>query len=206
MTRIVAGSAKGRKLKVPATKTRPTSEKVREAIFSRLCARGFIEGGAVLDLFAGSGALAFEAVSRGARLATLVDVSAGAVKLLRDNARVVQDSVDGRDVEIHIFNAKAYNFVKEESQYIYDVVFIDPPYNYENEHLNALLEGLIGHIASDAMIIVERDVRSPQPVWPRGWNLDDERTYGDTRVWSAQAGADVEDTQEETLSSKNTRT
>ena len=166
MTRIVAGAAKGRTIKVPASGTRPTSERVREALFSRLDHLGYIEGCAVLDLYSGSGALGLEAASRGAAFVECVESSRKAAELIRANARAL--------------NLRA----KDPSQTAFDVVFLDPPYDLDEGRLAAVLARLPGVLAPDGVAVVERSSRSPEPAWPAGFATTDERAFGDTRIFS----------------------
>lgn len=178
MTRIVAGQAKGRTLKVPASGTRPTSDRVREALFSRLDHLGYIDECEVLDLYAGSGALGLEAASRGASFVQLVESSRQAVEVCRANIKSVR-------LDVVVDTAKVENWLAREPNRRFDLVFLDPPYAINEEELGAVLEALPPHLAGDAMIVVERSSRSPQPRWPAGCQQVDERSWGDTRAWSA---------------------
>lgn len=178
MSTIIGGQARGRALKVPASGTRPTSARVREALFSRLEHRGYIADCTVLDLFSGSGALALEAMSRGAARAVAVDAAQAATRIIATNARAL-----GLDVEV--VTAKAETYVATGAVGPFDVVFIDPPYDISEEILTRVLAGLPGKMAGDGMVVVERSKRAPQPTWPAELVLEDERTWGDTRVWSA---------------------
>ena len=159
MIRIVSGSAGGRRLGTPTgSGTRPTSDRVREALFSRLDHLDVLSGARVLDLYAGSGALAFEAMSRGAAHALLVESDRGAGAVARRNAQV-------------------------------DLVFLDPPYDLPDDRLGDVLALLVGHrwLAPDALVVVERSSRGPQPAWPVGLAEAGERRYGETKVWFADA-------------------
>ncbi len=178
MTRIVAGSAKGRTIQVPKSGTRPTSERVREALFSRLEHFGYIQGCVVLDLYAGSGALALEALSRGATAAVAVEAHGGAVKIISANASALE-------LPLQVVNAKVDTYLTGLNAQQFDLVFLDPPYDLSEESLAKTLELLVAHLKDDAMVVVERAVRSAQPLWPAGLELDDERKWGDTRVWTA---------------------
>lgn len=180
MTRIIAGSARGRRLDVPAAGTRPTSDRVREALFSRLESIDAIRSARVLDLFAGTGALGLEALSRGARSADLVDRAASAVRVCRRNVRAT-----GLPARVHQAGAAAYLAGGGE----WDLVLIDPPYDFPDADLDALLADLAGHLSEDAVVVVERSARSPAPgapAWAPGWVG---RTYGETTVWLADAAA-----------------
>ncbi|MFY9263562.1 MAG: 16S rRNA (guanine(966)-N(2))-methyltransferase RsmD [Actinomycetaceae bacterium] len=178
MSRIVAGSARGRNIKVPDTGTRPTSSRVREALFARLENRGYIKDCAVLDLYAGSGALALEALSRGATRAVAVDISQGATRIISQNARSL-------GLYLTVVNSKAESYLSTHYDGPFDLVFIDPPYDIAEEQLTRLLETLPPHLTSDGLVVVERGKRQPEPTWPPELELDNERTWGDTRVWSA---------------------
>ena len=180
MTRIVAGAAKGRVLKVPPSGTRPTSEKVREALFSNLEHRGFIEGCEVLDLYAGSGALGIEAASRGASYVECVEFAPKAAQLIRTNAE---------GLPVTVAHQKAELWVKLPPNRAYDLVFLDPPYDLPEEKLAEVLAGLLPHLAHDAAIVVERSSRSPEPAWPDGIELTSEKKWGDTRAWIAQVSS-----------------
>ncbi|UVJ55023.1 16S rRNA (guanine(966)-N(2))-methyltransferase RsmD [Trueperella pyogenes] len=178
MTRIVAGTAGGRNLRVPKAGTRPTSERVREAMFSRLDHYGYIEDCAVLDLYAGSAALGLEAKSRGARRVVSVEASRAAADVARSNAASTGLAID-------VVPMRAETYLASEPSEKFDIAFLDPPYDVAESDLTLVLELLVPHLAEDAMVVVERDKRSPEPTWPHGLELDHDRTWGDTRVWSA---------------------
>lgn len=196
MTRIVAGSAKGKTLRVPKSGTRPTSEKVREAMFSSLENRGFIRGCQIVDLFSGSGALGLEAKSRGAESVVCVEAARPAAEIIRENALAAR-----LDVSVVAMKAETWvaqereriatapgvgtNTEPEQEQMGYDVVFMDPPYIYGEPKLAQLLVAMAEILAPDGIAVVERDHKSPQPLWPEGWELIGDKTYGDTRVWTA---------------------
>lgn len=182
MTRIVAGSAKGRSLTVPPSGTRPTSERVREAVFSRLEHWGFIDGCAIVDLYAGSGAFALEALSRGASYGECVEASSAAAHVIRENARRCH-------LNPHVSCQKAQTWAARTPQRQFDLAFLDPPYALESSELEQILVRLMPHLADDAMILVERDKRSAEPTWPVGVELVDERVWGDTRIWFARRRA-----------------
>ena len=177
--RVIAGSLKGRELKVPKTVTRPTSSRVREALFSSLqhMLAGF-DDLAVLDLFAGSGALGIEALSRGAAHAVMVDDDAGAVKVITGN--LASHGIDAR-----VLRADALVLTAAPSAYgAFDVVFADPPYAMGNADVERLLAQLGdgGWLADGAVVVVERAAKS-DIAWPDGYEDVVKRTYGDTAVW-----------------------
>lgn len=186
MTRIVAGTAKGRVLAVPKSGTRPTSERVREALFSRLEHFGYVRGCIVADLFAGSGAIGLEAASRGAAQVVCVEAHAPAVKVIHGNIRFA-----GLSSQVCVIAKKVDTYLSAQPGEIptFDLAVLDPPYAFSEEALKRTLALLAPHVADDAMIVVERDKKSPEPSWPDGWELVDERAMGDTRIWSAQLTA-----------------
>ncbi|MCI7551538.1 MAG: RsmD family RNA methyltransferase [Actinomycetaceae bacterium] len=181
MTRIVAGSAKGHQLKVPPRGTRPTSERVREGLFSRLEHYGYIQGCNVLDLFGGTGAIALEAKSRGAANVVCVENAPSAINTIRTNIRAT-----GLDIRLATQSVESY--LSGPPEYAWDLVFLDPPYAFADDALDQLLERLVPYLADDALVVVERDKKSPEPHWPGGLVQDDDRRWGDTRVWSAVVG------------------
>ncbi|MFC3893653.1 16S rRNA (guanine(966)-N(2))-methyltransferase RsmD [Lentzea rhizosphaerae] len=183
MTRIVAGTAGGRRLKVPPKGTRPTSERVREALFSSLEAMMDLEGAKVLDLYAGSGALGFEALSRGAGHATFVESDKRAAEVLKGNARELGFG------NTTIANRTAEVFVTGEGDK-FDVVFADPPYAVSDDELAKVLNGLVPRLAGDAVLIVERASRSGEPAWPDEVEPLRAKRYGDTAVYWAQVRTD----------------
>ncbi len=190
MTRIVAGSAKGRVLRVPAKGTRPTSERVREALFSRLDHMGVLEGARVLDLYAGSGALGLEAASRGASKVELVEKAPGATKALLENIRTTGLPAQCRMVSVASFLGGRSGQVLEGD---IDLVLVDPPYDVAEEELTQVLSLLGPWLTKDALVVVERSTRSPEPSWPGFLVLEDERRWGETTAWFAGPPLDSED-------------
>jgi 16S rRNA (guanine966-N2)-methyltransferase len=172
--RVVGGRFGGRGLVAPRGRsTRPTSDRVREALFSILGA-GAVEGARVLDLFAGSGALGIEALSRGAAEALLVDSSAAAVAAIRRNLQSL-----GAEAEVRRQDALAYLRSASRDARQYDLVFLDPPYRHAGALGAELSAALAPVLASDARVVAESDRRAPL-------ELDlvalDERRYGDTLI------------------------
>ena len=125
MTRIIAGEARGRTIKVPAEGTRPTADRAREGLFSSLTARWGFAGSSVLDLFAGSGALGLEAASRGADEAVLVESSADAVKIIRHNMGVVKHP------GVRVQEMKVSTYLASAPRKHFDLVLADPPYAFD---------------------------------------------------------------------------
>jgi 16S rRNA (guanine966-N2)-methyltransferase len=180
VTRIVGGAAKGRRLTVPHRGTRPTSERAREALFNSLRAHLDIEGAHVLDLFAGTGAVGLEALSRGAAQVVLVDSDRAAGDVVRRNIDAV--SLPGATL---VRRPAASYLTGPTPPTPFDLVFADPPYAYGDEQLAALLAALAGPgwLAEHAMIVVERAARSAEPQWPAGIALVTQRRYGEGQLW-----------------------
>lgn len=190
MTRIIAGLAGGRRLTVPGgSQTRPTSDRVREAIFSRLEHVGILAGARVLDLYAGSGALGLEAVSRGAREVLLVESAKTAAAVASRNLGTVCEAVRaaGGEVAGRVRAEPVARVVGQRAPSPYDLVFLDPPYELGEEEVSGVLAALMsqGWLAPEAVLVVERSARTPAPRWPSGIEGSTERTYGETRVWYA---------------------
>lgn len=182
MTRIIAGVAGGRRLLTPpGSGTRPTSDRVREAVFGRLEHLDAIAGGHVVDLYAGSGALGLEAVSRGATSALLVESDRKAAATIDKNVRHL--GLAGVHVRAGTVEAVVSGPLSPRA----DLVFIDPPYAVTDEALAEVLARLVEHgsLAVDAILVVERSSRSAEPVWPAGIELIGPRRYGETTCWFA---------------------
>lgn len=192
MTRIIAGFAGSLQLAVPRSGTRPTSDRVREAIFSALQARDVLDGARVLDLYAGSGALGLEAASRGASHVTLVDRAAAARRVVQDNAERVRRAAP-RDAqpEIVVSSQPVQSFLGG-SRGTWDVVFLDPPYELGSAELRHNLEALVSRMAPDGVVVVERSARDRPPDWPPGLELERRRDYGDTALYWLASGETAE--------------
>ena len=182
MTRIVAGSAKGRTLAVPKSGTRPTSERVREALFSRLDHMNVLEGATVLDLFAGTGALGLEALSRGAARATLVEKASAAARVASANVRAT-----GLPARVVTADVRAYLGARSGEALAgeVDLVFIDPPYDIAEGDMTTVLSALAPWVGPDSLIVVERSTRAPAPTWPPFLVLEDTRAWGETVAYFA---------------------
>lgn len=192
--RIISGRFKGFNLAAPKTGTRPTTDRAKEAIFSHLDALGALEGAAVLDLFAGTGALGFEALSRGATSATFVDSAPAAVALLKKaTAEIRRHSQWKADLSAEVRKAKAEAFVAKISAGVpeprYSLVFLDPPYEYSAEDFDALLSALARSeaLANGAIIVAERSARGAAPTVPPEWNIAGEKAYGETKIYYFEA-------------------
>ncbi|GAA1753536.1 16S rRNA (guanine(966)-N(2))-methyltransferase RsmD [Agromyces humatus] len=188
MTRIIAGFAGSLSLQVPRSGTRPTSDRVREAIFSALEARDAIDGAAVLDLYAGSGALGLEAVSRGAAEAVLVERAKAAADICRRNADAVKRRAHGSAPRVSVVQRAVAAYL-EGTRGPFDLVFIDPPYDLPESALAHDLALLAPLLADEAVVVVERSSRSAEPEWPAGISPDRRRDYGETALWWAAADA-----------------
>lgn len=186
MTRIIAGAAGGRSLRTPPGEgTRPTSDRVREALFSRLEHLDALAGRDVLDLYAGSGALGLEALSRGARRVVLVESNRRAAAVISANiAAVARGGLAGR---AHARTDRVERVLKTVPEAGFDLVLIDPPYALAEAEIAEVLRLLTtGWLAPGALVIVERSGRSPEPDWPAGLVADGSKRYGDTTMWFAQ--------------------
>lgn len=171
--RVVAGTLRGRPLIAPrGPTTRPTSDRVREALFSVL---GDVLGARVLDLFAGSGALGIEALSRGAATATFVDCAAAPIAAIERNLREL-----GLDAEVRRQQAVQFLHSASNDSRQYDLVFIDPPYRQAAALGRRLSPALRPVLALEARVVVESDRRAPLEL--EGLTLRDERRYGDTLI------------------------
>lgn len=171
-------------LTVPRAGTRPTSERVREALFSRLEHLDAVDGARVLDLFAGSGALGLESASRGASAVTLVEAARHAADVCRRNVAAL-----GLAGTVVVAAERAERFVERPATAPWDLVLVDPPYDLAEADLAAVLAGLAGALAPGAVVVVERSTRAPEPAWPAGLRRFDERGYGETAVWFAEPDA-----------------
>ena len=168
--RVVAGQFKGRRLQAPrGRRTRPTADRVREALFSIL---GDVEGARVLDLFAGSGALGIEAMSRGAAHAVFVERDRRAADAIRRN-------LTGLGVRAAVIEGDVLTFVRQRPQGPYDLVFADPPYDSAGRVAGGLSQELPALLADGARIVTESDKRSPLVL---DLPVVLERDYGDTRI------------------------
>jgi 16S rRNA (guanine966-N2)-methyltransferase len=171
--RVIAGRWGGRRLQAPrGDATRPTSDRVREALFSVLGAR--VDGARVLDLFAGSGALGIEALSRGAAEATFVDSAPAAIRALKANLDAL-----GADAEVRRSDARRFLGAASAAGRYYDLVFLDPPYRLAGRLGSELTTALEAVLASGAAVVTESDRRAPLDL---DLPMIDERRYGDTLI------------------------
>ena len=183
MTRIVAGELGGRRLTVPTgSHTRPTSDRVREALFNTLETLTDLDGARVADLYAGSGAVGLEALSRGAAHALLVEHDQKAGRIIRANIA----ALDARD-RARLLPAKVSTALAAGPPEggVYDLVFADPPYPMPDLEVLEMLAALVEHdwLAEDALVVVERATRGPGLAWVEGITEVRSRRYGETTLW-----------------------
>lgn len=192
MTRVIAGTAGGRRLAVPpGNGTRPTSDRAREGLFSTWQAlQGTLDGARVLDLYAGSGAVGLEALSRGAGHTLLVEADARAARTIRENVKAV--GLPGAEVRA----GKAAQIVQAGSPAApYDLVFLDPPYAVGDDDLREILLTLRseGWLTDDALVTVERSTRGGEFGWPEGFESLRSRRYGEGTFWYGRAASACDD-------------
>jgi 16S rRNA (guanine966-N2)-methyltransferase len=180
VTRIIGGSAGGRRLQTPpGDATRPTADRVREALFSALEARfGTLRGLRFLDLYAGSGAVGLEAASRGAEAVTAVESD-------RRTARVVSANAAALGFEVDLRAQPVSAVLSTTPAAAYDVVFLDPPYPLPSEEVAQALALLVEHrwVQPGGSVVVERSARSVAPTWPDGLEPQRRKKYGETVLW-----------------------
>jgi 16S rRNA (guanine966-N2)-methyltransferase len=182
VTRVIAGAARGRRLAVPAGRlTRPTSDRAREGLFGTLVAlHGPLDGAALLDLYAGSGAVGLEALSRGARRVLFVEADARAARVIRGNVGAV--GLDGAELVIDRVERLLSRGPAGPDRY--DLAIADPPYAVTDDAVSGMLAALAaGWLAPGAVVAVERATRSGPVSWPPGYTPDRSRRYGDTTFW-----------------------
>ena len=182
MTRIIGGVAGGRRITVPPRGTRPTTDRVRESLFSIVTARLDLTGRSVLDLYAGSGALGLEALSRGAATATFVESDRRAATVLERNIATL--GLPGATLRRGLVAA----VIATAAAAPVDLVLADPPYDVQASEVEALLSALVGHgwVSEGTVVVVERATSGPALSWPLGWQPWQPRVYGDTRLELAE--------------------
>ena len=191
MSRIISGAAGGVRLaSVPGDNTRPTTDRVKESLFSKLESYDIIRGARVLDAFGGSGALGCEALSRGAASVTLLDTYPKAVAVIRKNVAAVEKAMgcagtgssSATGSAARVQQSQALTYVKSASG-PWDLVFVDPPYAMPNEQVSELLEALTPKLAEGAVVVVERSSRDAEPVWGEGLYCFSTRQHGETVLY-----------------------
>lgn len=191
MGRIIAGTAGGTRLaSVPGSGTRPTTDRVKESLFSKLHAWGMLDDARVLDLFAGSGALGCECASRGASVVVLVEKHPRALGVCRANAETLNRALGAQTIRVDRGAAQTY---VEGHAGPWDLVLADPPYPLGEAELTGVLTGLVGKLGSGAVVVIERSSRSPEPAWPAGLRLLERAKHGETMLWYAEADEPSED-------------
>jgi 16S rRNA (guanine966-N2)-methyltransferase len=190
VARVIAGEAGGRRLVVPAGRdTRPTSDRAREGLFATIASMvGSLAGARVLDLYAGSGAVGLEALSRGAGHVLLVESGARAGRVIRANIEAI--GLPGAElVTDRVERVVARGPGPSVSQRRYDIIFADPPYAQPDGEVSGMLEALAdrGWLAPGALVVVERATRSGPVSWPAGFTADRARRYGEATFWYARA-------------------
>lgn len=189
MTRVIAGRARGRRLAAPAgTATRPTSDRAREGLFATLTAiRGPLRGAGVLDLYAGSGAVGLEALSRGAERVWLVESDPRAAQVARDNIAAV--GLPGARLVLGRVDRVLARGPGNEPPF--DVVVADPPYRVPGDEVSRTLGALLarGWLTPGALVAVERSSRSGPLEWPAGYEPDRSRRYGEATFWYGRAAS-----------------
>jgi 16S rRNA (guanine966-N2)-methyltransferase len=190
MTRVIAGAARGRRLEVPAGKgTRPTSDRAREALFSSLESLiGTLADARVLDLYAGSGAVGLEALSRGAAHTLLVESDPRALRVIRANAQVV--GLPGVEVQAGPVERLTAGRAPGAP---YGVAFLDPPYELSDEQVREVLRAARrdGWLADAAVVVVERATRGGAWEWPDGFAAERSRRYGEATLWYGRAAGSL---------------
>ncbi|MBW3094475.1 16S rRNA (guanine(966)-N(2))-methyltransferase RsmD [Bifidobacterium sp. 64T4] len=184
--RVISGRFKGVALATPKQGTRPTTDRTKEAIFSHLDSWGVLDDARVLDLFAGTGALGIEALSRGARELVAVEASKPAAALVAGTLKQLKRNRSwSADLRARVLVRKAEALAAATADAPYDVVFIDPPYAFETEACNQLLADLVanGWVDAHGVIMLERSARSDEPTAPEGWEITQSRSYGETAVF-----------------------
>jgi 16S rRNA (guanine966-N2)-methyltransferase len=191
MTRIIGGSAGGRRINTPrGVGTRPTSDRVREALFSAVeswC--GSLQGLRFLDLYAGSGAIGLEAWSRGAGVVTMIEQDRRTASLISANAKGL--GFAKADVRVGAVSGALHTPPAAP----YDIAFLDPPYPLDGGAVDADLTALAANawLVPGALVIVERSARSVEPSWPEGLEAIRSRRYGETVLWYGHAANANED-------------
>jgi 16S rRNA (guanine966-N2)-methyltransferase len=183
--RVIAGSVGGRRLVAPRGDARPTTDRLKEALFASL-GRHRTDDASVLDLYAGSGALAIEALSRGAARAVLVDHDFAAQRAILANL----ETVGFRDVARFQRTTAGSFLAGRAAEAPFDVVFLDPPYDVPSSEIADVLRALADPpwLTDDATVVIERPKKGEPVTLPEGWCLEKERTYGDTLLVVARSG------------------
>ena len=193
--RIIAGAHKGARLTSPSgANTRPTSDRVKESLFSMLDGYGVVPAANVLDLFAGSGGLGFEAMSRGAAQVDFVDSSLASIRSLQANADKL-----GLDHSATVHAGDVLQFLaglpgpENPESRVFDLVFMDPPYPLGEDAVTQILSRLSTHLDMESIVVVERAARSPEPTMPDGLEVFRAKTFGETAIHFVQLAGEADD-------------
>lgn len=184
--RIISGAHKGVRLATPSGQaTRPTSDRVKESLFSMLGGYGVVPAATVLDLFAGSGGLGFEAMSRGAGEVTFVDSGMASVRAIMGNAEKL-----GIEHSVTIASADVLTFLAtlraRGTDPVFDIVFMDPPYPLGQDAVTQILRQLTRFLDDESIVVVERSARTPEPMMPDGLEVFRSKTFGETALHFVQ--------------------
>ena len=182
--RIIAGLAKGRSIDAVASSTRPTSDRAREALFSTLTSEfGEFDGLYILDLYAGTGAIALEALSRGAAIVHAVEKDDAAAKAITSNYENMRSAPCPGT--FHLYSMSVHRFLQEKAAHPYHFIYIDPPYEVDDidviETLIQLRDG--GYLHPQALIAIERNSRVKEISWPEGLEEVREKKYGQATIF-----------------------
>jgi 16S rRNA (guanine966-N2)-methyltransferase len=191
MTRVIAGIAGGRRLAVPpGTTTRPTSDRAREGLFASLLSElGTLDGARVLDLYAGSGAIGLEALSRGADQVRLVESDTRAAAVIKANITAV--GLPGATLAVDRVERLLARPLADDNDH-FDLVIADPPYAVTEEAVTRVLALLqAGWLADDALVVIERATRSGPVDWPPGFLPGKSRRYGEATFWYGWYGSEA---------------
>ena len=187
-------------LTTPKPGTRPTTDRTKEAIFSHLDSWGVLDDARVLDLFAGTGALGIEALSRGARELVAVESAAPAAALIAKTLTALKHNRSWEPgMSARVVKARAEKYAAAASAIApFGVIFIDPPYAFATEDCNQLLSDMVAHgiAGGNTTIVMERSARSDEPVPPEGWSLAEHREYGETAVWYIESALEASEASE----------
>ena len=198
--RVISGRFKGMALTTPKPGTRPTTDRTKEAIFSHLDSWGVLDDARVLDLFAGTGALGIEALSRGARELVAVESAAPAAALIAKTLTALKHNRSWEPgMSARVVKARAEKYAAAASAIApFGVIFIDPPYAFATEDCNQLLSDMVAHgiAGGNTTIVLERSARSDEPVPPEGWSLAEHREYGETAVWYIESALEASEASE----------
>lgn len=186
VTRIISGAVGSLRLKTAASSTRPTSDRVKESVFSILESMDALEGSIVIDLFAGTGALGLEAASRGAESVSLIEKNPQAAKICQENLTLVETALNKSDLSprLRLEKTAAEKYCKSERKA--SLVFIDPPYEFGNQKIEPLLDAFTNN--SDCIFVIERSAKSEGLELTANFELLIKKSYGDTVVYFFTTG------------------